>query len=65
MLDTNEKSEIIRNIKKNDKIVWAKSSGIVVLDKTKYLRKMFEITDDKSEFSKMGSASDFDDLKKL
>ena len=36
-----------------------------MLDKTEYLRKMFEIIDDKSESSKMGPASDFDDLNKI
>ena len=48
MLDTNEMSEVIKNIKKNDKIV------LVAPDKTEYLRKMFEIMDDKTRFVKIG-----------
>ena len=68
MLDTNEMSDVIKSIKKNDKIVLAKpdkGSGIVVLDKTEYLRKMMEILDDKTKFVKMGPASNFDNIVKI
>ena len=57
MLDTNKMSDVIKSIKKNDKIVLAKpdkGSGIVVLDKTEYLRKMLEILVDKTKFVKVG-----------
>ena len=65
MLDTNEMSEVIRNIKKNDKIVLAKpdkGSGIMVLDKKEYSRKPVEIVDDISKLVKMGPPSNFDNL---
>ena len=68
MLDTNEMLEVVKNIKKNDKIVLAKpdkGSGIVALDKTEYLRKMLEILDDITKFVKMGPANDFDNLIQL
>ena len=63
LMNTNEISRVIRSIKKNDKIVLAKpdkGSGIVVLVKIQYLRKLFEIIDDKSNFVKIGPA---DNLK--
>ena len=61
-------SDVIKSIKKNDKIVLAKPDkglGIVVLDKTEYLRKMMEILDDKTKFDKMGPASNFDNIVKI
>ena len=68
MLDINEMSDVIKSIKMSDKKVLAKpdkGSGIVVLDKTEYLRKILEIFDDKTKFVKMGPASDFDNIIKI
>ena len=58
----------IDNLKKDDSVTISKpdkGNGCVVLDKTDYINKMQEIIDDKTKFTLLGPANNFDNINKV
>ena len=60
--------KVIGILKKGDSMIISKpdkGNGCVVLDKTDYINKMQEIIDDKTKFTLLGPANNFDNINKV